>query len=161
MNKNEVKPGYYPMKPVACGMSVSKKGVPQFILEFEVTVGKPGETVKLQKYSSLNNDEYLDYTFKDAELCGCDTGKLMKDWRVDPKRQLEGKVVVDEYGPKVKGIYPQDNTPGASLKRMAPKAEEMDAISLDIQERIRRLRNPAPAPSFGGPPVDDKDDIAF
>lgn len=139
--KTEIDEGTYAAKPTCCGLTVSKNGYDQFAIEVAIDLvnsqTKETRTVHMTKFGGLD-DGGLEYTVRDAETCGCDTTQDIRRWAIDPTREIRGKIVVDEYGPKLKSIFPAD---GVLIKKQAMDDARKASVAKSTNARIAALRN--------------------
>jgi hypothetical protein len=108
----DIAEGYYDRQAHLLGLTSSKNGHDQFAIEVAIEVpdtsAEDGKrVVHMTKFGGLENDESLGYTARDAETCGCDVTKDIREWTVDTGRAVRVHVVDNgEYGMKLKSIFP-------------------------------------------------------
>lgn len=141
---NDVPDGMYRASPVACGITKTEKGHIQFAIECAVKVPlDDGEfaVVNMTKFGGIETDEGMTYAMQDAENVGCDTSKPMEQWTVDPKITVVCKVLRDEYGVKLKSIFPdRPLEAGFLIKKMEIPAEEKEHHMNEVNARLAAIR---------------------
>lgn len=160
--------GVYDAKPTCCGLIISKNGHDQFAIECLITpLEGDGPPVHLTKFCMFETDESLKYTLQDAENCGCDVTKDIREWEVDPTRHVRAKVIIDgKWGPKLKSIFPIDGTGGVSgalINKQAMDEGRKITVAKSVAERIAALRGTKamPVDDFGDAPMPDDDNLPF
>jgi hypothetical protein len=171
----DIAEGYYTAKPTCSGLTSSKNGHDQFAIEVAIEVpdtsAEDGKrVVHMTKFGGLENDESLGYTARDAETCGCDVTKDIREWTVDTGRAVRVHVVDNgEYGMKLKSIFPADPPGGVLVKKQAMADDRKAVVAQSVNERLAALRaksgksGPAPTPARKPPPqvIGNEDDIPF
>lgn len=143
--------GTYEGNPTTCGTIWNKEHTDQqYIIEVgvKVPIGRNDageveyEVVLMNKYCNIKTDEGLGYTLQDLETCGADISNgQLQDFIVDPNVTVICKVSTDEYGKKLRSIFP--NTPreaGYLIKKSGLSSEESKTLLTDVNSRLAALR---------------------
>jgi hypothetical protein len=151
----EIPDGFYNARPTCCGLTVSKNGYDQFAIEVAIEIDPDSESVTLTRFGGLdtNTDVHggcpLEYTMRDAEACGCDTSRDIREWDVDTTRTIRVKVTNDEHGPKFK-IYSGN---GGLIRKQAMDDSRAAAVATKLNGHIAALRAKNGLPPVSPRPV--------
>jgi hypothetical protein len=147
---NDVPDGSYRANPRACGViKTAKAGARQFAIEVSLKVpveledGKKGiERVNATKFGGIDTDEGMLYAIQDAENVGCDINEPdMEKWVVNPDLSVIVKVETDDYGKKIKSIFPDKPLEaGFMIKKQAIPEDERALQMQDINARMAAVR---------------------
>ena len=146
MEANELAEDFYDAKPVCWGFTETKNGVPQYTIEFSVTAYSEAgpEAVSVLHRQGFSSDKSVEILTEQLRACGwkrTDFGAV----DLDTDTVVRVKIVQDEYGAKIKGIYAKN---GASVvQRYGLDEDKKKAAVAELNERLRQMGLAAPASS--------------
>lgn len=146
MEAKDLQEGYYDAKPICWGFTETKSGVPQYSVEFEVTVHTEAgpEAVSVLHKQGFSNDKSIEILVEQLRVCGW-TGSDFGTVELDTNNIVRINLVHDEYGAKVKGVYAKSNE--SAVKRYALKDDKRKQATAELNERLRQMGLAAPATS--------------
>lgn len=147
MEANQLADDYYDAKPVCWGFTKTKNDVPQYAIEFEVTVFSEAgpETVSVLHKQGFANEKGFEILTEQLRTCGW-TGSDFNTIELDKDTAVRIKIEQDQqYGTKVKGVYPKNNS--SAVQRYALDDDKKKAVAAELNERLRQMGLAAPAAS--------------
>lgn len=144
MEAKDLQDGYYDARPTCWGLTETKNGVPQYAIEFEVTVQTEAgpEAVSVLHKQGFGNDKGFEILVEQLRVCGWQ-GSDFNTVELDATKSVRINIGRDDYGVKVKGVYGQRS----AVERYALKDDKKQAAVAELNQRLRAMGLAAPATS--------------
>jgi hypothetical protein len=156
IDSSNIDNGFYSAKPTFAGLIRTANGHSQFAIEVAIPIDGQTEPVVMTLASGLDTSKpiqrkdgstttQLEITMTQAELCGIDTSRDIRQWgeTLDTEAQIRVKVEAEEYEgkwrPKLKGIYGPGGA-GGLIKKQAMDDASAAAVASQLNAQIKALR---------------------